>query len=91
MVDFIGKAIIVKVKYKPQYQFIKTANGNHAFKITASKDHSYEYMLLAAWSEGAVLNTKDQFKEYVMQTEREYNNPVKCFYPKIEFKKEVTQ
>nr|WP_294895121.1 DUF4861 family protein [uncultured Pedobacter sp.] len=86
IVDFIGKALVVKDKYKPQYQFVKAAAGNHTFKLTADKDHSYEYMLLAAWSEGAVLNTKEQFKNYVEQTAIEYNNPVKCTYTKKESK-----
>lgn len=86
IVPFIGKAIVVKDTYKPHYQYVPTNGGNHAFKITASTDNSYEYMLFAAWSEGPTLNTPEKFKNYVIQTAKEYNSPVRYEVAAIESK-----
>ncbi|MHB9030748.1 MAG: DUF4861 family protein [Candidatus Latescibacterota bacterium] len=75
-VTYVGTGLIVKDTYKPQYQYVIAGEGgNHTFKVPVNKDRSYEYMLLGGWSEGEVLNTAGQFKEYVFKTAREYNNP----------------
>jgi hypothetical protein len=85
-VDFIGTALIVKDMYKPKYQFVKSFGGNHTFKIPTTGNISYGYMILAAWSEGSVLNTTDKFKDYVIKTAKEYNNPLEIKELKIEKK-----
>lgn len=74
-VKYVGTGLIVKDSYKPQYQFVPAKVGNHTFKVTPGKDRAFEYMLLAGWSEGEILNTAEQFKEYVFKTSKEYNNP----------------
>jgi hypothetical protein len=74
-VKYVGTGLIVKDSFRPRYQFVPARVGNHTFTIPVSKDRSYEYMLLAGWSEGEVLNTAEQFKEYVFKTAKEYNNP----------------
>ncbi len=74
-VKYVGTGLIVKDGFKPQYQFVPARLGNHTFKVSPGKDRAFEYMLLAGWSEGEVLNTADRFKEYVLQTAKEYNNP----------------
>jgi hypothetical protein len=84
MMDFIGKAIVVKDQYKPQYQFVK--GGNHAFKINAPQGNSFEYAIFAAWKDGAVLNTPAKFQDYVVNTTKEFNNPVRCINAVIENK-----
>jgi hypothetical protein len=76
MVDFIGKAIVVKDEYDPEYQFVEARGGNHAFKVDPDHNNSFEYAIFAAWSEGAFLNTQEQFEEYVMNISSELNNPV---------------
>ncbi len=75
--EFIGKAIVVKDCYDPEYQFVKAHKGNHAFKVTPDKNNVYEYMIFAAWSEGAVLNTKKEFEAYVLKTAQEFNTPLR--------------
>ncbi len=85
-VEFVGTSITVKDKYKPQYQFIKSFNGNHCFKIPVNETLTYEYMLAAAWSEGPVYNSPQTFKEYVVKSALEFNNPVEAIALKIEEK-----
>ena len=75
-VDFVGTALVVKDKYNPQYQFVRSFGENHCFRIPTNENLSYEYMLLGAWSEGSVLNSTEEFKEYVIKTSKEYNNPI---------------
>lgn len=76
MVDYVGAACIVKDLYHPAYQFVPAYSGNHAFKIAPTPDRSFEYLIAAAWSEGPPFDTADDFKRYVLDTGRKYNNPV---------------
>ena len=85
-VDFIGTALVVKDKYKPKYQFVPSFGGNHTFKIPTREDLSYEYLIAGAWSEGSILNTSDEFKDYIIKTAKEYNNPVEVIFKGIETK-----
>lgn len=85
-VDFIGSALIVKDEYKAVYKRVKVFGDNHTFKIQPNKDHTFEYMIAGAWSEGAVYNTPESFEEYVKKSAIEYNNPVKVSYGKLEEK-----
>ena len=75
-VDFIGSALVVKDEYKPEYRFIESNSGNHAFAITQPQGNTFEFMLSSAWSEGAVYNTPEAFTEYIRKTALEYNNPL---------------
>ena len=79
-VDFIGTALIVKDSYKPEYQFVSKRNGNHTFRIGAPLDHSFEFMLSSAWSEGAVYNNAKDFSDYIKKTALEYNHPVQTSF-----------
>ena len=85
-VDFVGNAIVVKDEYKPQYRFVPSFSGNHTFRIPTTKDLAYEYMIFAAWNEGEVYNTPESFKEYVIKTAREYNNPAQVRVEGVENK-----
>lgn len=76
IVDFVGCAIAVKDEYKPEYRYVAGFGGNHTISVPITDDKTYEYMLLASWSEGQVYNTPESFKEYVLKSVREYNNPV---------------
>ncbi len=87
ILPFIGKAIVVKDIYKPEYQFTKVAGGNHTFRVTCDPQNRFEYMIFAAWCEGAVYNNRKDFEKYVQTTSLEYNNPVKTAYVKIQEKK----
>lgn len=73
---FVGKALVVKDEYKPQYQFIERAGGQHTFRVANAMDHRFEYMLFAGWSEGAVHNNPEDFETYVRQSAREFNHPL---------------
>ncbi|MFC1761285.1 DUF4861 family protein [Planctomycetota bacterium] len=75
-IDFVGTALVVKDAYQPQYQFVPTEKENHCFRIPASKDRSFEYMIAGAWSEGSVLKTAEEFESFVRKSALEYNNPI---------------
>ncbi|MCK5136787.1 MAG: DUF4861 family protein [Bacteroidales bacterium] len=87
-IPFIGKALVVKDTYLPEYQFTKSAGGNHTFKVSPDVENRYEYMLFAAWSEGAVYSTLEDFESYVRKTALEYNHPIVIDFEKIENKKQ---
>lgn len=86
VVDFIGTALIIKDEYKPEYQFVKDHKGNHTFKITASKENAFEFLLSSAWSEGVVYNNKTDFTSYISKTAQEYNNLLKTKFIQIQEK-----
>jgi len=77
---FVGKAIVVKEMYSPEYQYVDRARGQHTFRLNASPNHAFEYMLFAAWSEGAVHNTPQDFEKYVKQSALEFNHPVEIAF-----------
>jgi hypothetical protein len=85
-VEFIGSALVVKDIYKPEYVRVRSNGGNHTFKIPVNSERTYEYMIAGAWSEGAVYNTPELFKEYVRKTALEYNNPVVLKFGELEQK-----
>jgi|GEM_PF-2882475 len=85
-VDFIGSALVVKDVYKSEYVRVRSNGGNHTFKIPVNPDRTYEYMIAGAWSEGAVYNTPELFKDYVRKTALEYNNPVVLKFGELEQK-----
>jgi len=85
-VDFIGKAILVKDEYKPTYKYVMAWDGNHVLSVVPDENKSYEYMLFAAWSEGAVLNNAAEFEAYVRKTALEYENPVQYEFVRKETK-----
>jgi hypothetical protein len=85
-VSFVGSALVVKDIYKPQYVRVRSFGDNHTFKIPVTEDRSFEYMIAGAWSEGAVYNTPELFKQYVRKTALEYNNPVGVKFGELEQK-----
>jgi hypothetical protein len=86
-IDFIGSAVVVKDKYKPEYQFIPGRDGNHALKINSPENNSFEYFISSAWSEGAVLNNYEDYEAYIRKSSDEFNNPVIPRYVRSEEKK----
>lgn len=86
ILPFIGKAVVVKDIYSPEYQYSDNAGGNHTFRIKPDQENRFEYMIFAAWSEGAVYNDREDFEKYVLESSREYNNPVKITFLKMEDK-----
>jgi hypothetical protein len=76
-VAYAGTAIVVKDRYRPSYVFVPDYSGNHAFRIAPTADRSFEYMIAAGWSEGAVLKTAPEFRDYVIGAAREYNSPIR--------------
>ena len=86
-VPFIGMALAVKQQYKPAYQYVPSDVGNHTFRInTSDVNNSYEYMVMASWSEGPRYNDKKSFNEYAQKMYAEYNNPVGIKYVNTEEK-----
>jgi hypothetical protein len=86
--DYASTALVVKDKYKPQYMFVPQYDGNHTFRIPLTQDLSYEYLIAACWAEAPNHKTAPEFKEYVLTTALEYNNPPIVKSLKLELKKE---
>ena len=75
-VAFEGIGLVVRDSYKPEYVNTKRFGGNHVMRVPVTPDHSFEYMILGGWSEGAVNTTEQEFMEYVKVEALKFNNPV---------------
>jgi hypothetical protein len=64
--------------------FEKTTN--YTFRIKPANDLIFEYLVAASWSEGGPFKTNIDFREYVIKTAQEYENPLKADVGKIESK-----
>jgi len=87
VVDFMGIAIIIKDKYESRYQFIEEYEGNHIMVIEKTDDLIYEYLIAAGWSQGTVNRDEMEFKNYVRNVQKQYNNPISIRSVKLELKK----
>ncbi|MBC7931228.1 MAG: DUF4861 family protein [Rubrivivax sp.] len=85
-VAYAGSAMVVRDKYRPRYVYVPDFQGNHAFRIKPTPDWTFEYLIAAGWSEGAVLKTAEEFRDYVVTTAREYNAPVRVGGARMEQK-----
>jgi len=86
VVKFEGIAMVVKDKYDPEYRNIDRLGGNHIFKIPVTPDRSFEYMIFGAWSQGKVLTTPEEFKDYVLTEGLKYNHPLRISAGPLEVK-----
>jgi hypothetical protein len=87
-VDYVSTACIIKSKYNPSFQVVSIGNTeNYTFKVRPGKDLSFEYLVAASWSEGGPYRTNEDFKEYIIKTAKEYENPLKPQIGTIENKK----
>ncbi len=86
IVDFVGNALVVPAKYKPEYVFVPGFNGNHTFRIRPDGAKTFEYAIFAAWSEGQVYNTPAAFEAYVKRVAQELDNPVQVITGGVERK-----
>ncbi|MEX2573173.1 MAG: DUF4861 family protein [Balneolaceae bacterium] len=68
-------ALVVKEEYEPEYVAIENWGGNHLFKMPATRDLEYEYMIAGAWSFGEINSTKEEFIRYIEDEALKYNNP----------------
>lgn len=77
IVDFEGIALVVKDGYAPEYRDIPSGAfaGNHVFRIPATPERRFEYLIAAGWSEGPLNRTPEEFKHYMITVAQEYNNP----------------
>ena len=73
---FLGIAMVVRDTYKPRFLLSKSMGENYTFRMPLTGDLAYEYLCAGAWSEGAVLSSAKEFKEYIILTAQEYNNPL---------------
>ncbi|MDP2983047.1 MAG: DUF4861 family protein [Candidatus Latescibacter sp.] len=76
VLDFEGLALVVKDKYKPQYQYVKSYGGNHCFRIPVNDEKTFEYLFAGAWSEGLDNKNREAFQDYVLKAAQEFNNPL---------------
>lgn len=76
-VAYAGAALVVKDEYKPEHVWVPERQGNETFRFAPRPNHRYEYMIAAGWSEGEVLKTAAEFRDYVVGVSREYNSPVR--------------
>jgi hypothetical protein len=77
VVDFEAIALIVPEQYEPTYHPTESLGGNHTFIIDVNESKTFEYMILGAWSQGAVLTDEESFRTYVSETQNRYNYPVR--------------
>ena len=84
--DFEGIALVVPDTYKPRYQFVEAYEGNHAMRIPVTENFTYEYLIAAGWSEGTINRNEQEFRKYMLDTQKEYNNPVVIRDIKVEYK-----
>ena len=75
-VDYAGNAVAMKPAYRATYVFSSANEGNHLLTAPMTPDRSFEYLLAAGWSEGAVRKTEAEFRAYVERSVREYAAPV---------------
>jgi hypothetical protein len=86
-VDFIGGALVVRDIDRPQYVYVSSHEGNHTFKVPGGAEHSFEYMIANAWSEGAVLKNYAEFKDYVLKEAQGFNRPVELSFSALDPKR----
>jgi hypothetical protein len=84
MVDFAGTALVVPAEYSPEYVFVPGYSGNHAFRIKPNETRTFEYLIAAGWSEGAVNRTAEEFLDYVLRTAEEFNSPLELVTTRLE-------
>ena len=83
-VDFVGTALIVPEKYAPEYVYIPSFQGTHAFRIKPGHDLSFEYVVAAGWSEGSMNRSPEEFRDYVLRVAEEFNSPVRLIRTNLE-------
>lgn len=76
-VTYAGVALVVKDAYRAKHVSVAQQQGNELFRFPARADGRYEYMIAAGWSEGEMLKTAAEFRDYVVDVSREYNSPVR--------------
>ncbi|MCD6308049.1 MAG: DUF4861 family protein [Candidatus Latescibacteria bacterium] len=87
VIDFEAIALVVRDEYRPEYRYIESYGGNHAFCIPVTADRTYEYLFAGAWSEGMLNTTAGEFKDYVRKAAEEFNHPLKIAAMQVEHKK----
>ena len=85
--EFLGLALAVRDEYRPHFNATKSFDGNYTFRIPATDDLTYEYLIAGAWSEGIVLTSYEEFKAYILKTAQEYNSPIEIKMHEIEEEK----
>lgn len=83
-VAYAGSALVVKDAYKPEHVWIEGWQGNEVFRFAPRADNRYEYLIAAGWSEGEVLKTAAEFRDYVIGIGREYGSPVRLVSARTE-------
>lgn len=76
-VAYAGIGLVVKDSYRARHVSVAQQQGNEVFRFPARADGKYEYMLAAGWSEGEVLKTAAEFRDYVVGVAKEYNAPAR--------------
>lgn len=84
IVDFVGTALVVPESYSPEYVFVPAYDGNHTYRIMPNEERAFEYLIAAGWSEGAVNQTAEEFREYVLRTAEEFNSPLELVGTKLQ-------
>ncbi len=85
-VAYAGSALVVKNSYRPELVWTAAQQGNDVFRFAPTPDHRYEYLIAAGWSEGKVLKTASDFRDYVLAIAREYETPARLQAARLEVK-----
>lgn len=86
-VAYAGSALVVKDSYGARHVSIAQQQGNEVFRFPYRADGTYEYMIAAGWSEGEVLKSAPEFRDYVVGVARGYNSPVRLARHAVETRK----
>jgi hypothetical protein len=86
-VAYAGSALVVKDSYRARHVSVAQQQGNEVFRFPARADGKYEYMIAAGWSEGEVLKTATEFRDYMVGVAKEYNSPARLAGYTVEVRK----
>ena len=59
--------------------------------VQADEERTFEYLIAAGWSEGAVNRTAAEFQDYTLRVAEEFNAPLKLVRSKLETKRSGAQ
>ncbi|PKP90535.1 MAG: hypothetical protein CVT77_14775 [Alphaproteobacteria bacterium HGW-Alphaproteobacteria-16] len=76
-VAYAGIGLAVKDSYGAKHVSVSQQQGNEVFRFPHRADGQYEYMIAAGWSEGEVLKTAAEFRDYMIDVAAEYNSPAR--------------
>ncbi|NHK26434.1 DUF4861 domain-containing protein [Parvularcula flava] len=86
IVDYVSTALVVPERFDPEFVTTEDFGGNHMFRITPGDDLTFDYLIAAGWSEGAVNTNQEEFRAYVGEVAESFNSPIEFVSGQMESK-----